>query len=497
MVAALRMPPASERWFSLAYAFWLFGVFAYFMPAATWNPVSRFDLTRALVEERTLSIDSYSDNTGDRAFSKGRWYTDKAPIPSLLAAPVYALLHVGDRLRGSHPAYRVVSTEDLPALRVYVNDSFERGLYASSLSTAGAATTMAGVLLFQLLRRRFSPRAALIGSATTVLATPLFPYATSFYGHAVAAAFLIGALVAIAEDPDMPPSRARLRTAGACLALSVGSEYITAVPGLVIALFALRAAAPGTRLRSIFDLATGSLGPVLLIGAYHSACFGAPWRTGYSFIQRAEFARGHASGLFGVHVPAPDALYGLLFGERRGLFLISPVALPAIALTLIHARARRDRSAWAGLVALCALLLANGGYYMWWGGAAVGPRHLVPVLGFIAFGAAACFEDRRLRWLFIPLALVSFANALTLTAVGVEGPEYGNLLFDYGYRRLLNGEIASLSGASNLAIRLGLARAASLGPLLVWILMGGRFLLRHVDMSDEAAEQAPRVEPAE
>ena len=68
-------PAGAERWFLLAYALWLFGTFAYFLPAATWNPVSRFDLTRAIVEHGTLSIDAYADSTGDRALYDGHWYT--------------------------------------------------------------------------------------------------------------------------------------------------------------------------------------------------------------------------------------------------------------------------------------------------------------------------------------------------------------------------------------------------------------------------------------
>ena len=45
----------------LGYAAWLFGAFCYFLPAATWSPVSRFDLTRAIVEQHTLVIDSFAD----------------------------------------------------------------------------------------------------------------------------------------------------------------------------------------------------------------------------------------------------------------------------------------------------------------------------------------------------------------------------------------------------------------------------------------------------
>ena len=283
---------------------------------------------------------------------------------------------------------------------------------------------------------------------------------------------------------------------GACLALAAGSEYITAVPGVVLALFALHAVPAGRRARAVLALGAGALVPLVVICAYHTACFGVPWRTGYSFIQRAEFARGHASGLLGVNAPNATALHGLLFGERRGLFFISPVALVAAWFTASRAIAQRDRAARAGLVAMMALLFANGGYYMWWGGAAAGPRHLVPVLGFLSFGAAAAFESRRLRWLFVPLALVSFANVLVLTAVGLEGPEQGNLLTDYAYPRLMSGGLAGISGASNLALRLGLARAATLGPFLVWILMGGRFLVRLLAPDPEGDERASKMDPA-
>src|SRR5262245_26815995 len=77
----------------LGYAAWLFGAFCYFLPAATWNPVSRFDLTRSIVERRTFNIDAYVNNTGDRARRGDHWYSDKAPLAALLALPAYQAYH--------------------------------------------------------------------------------------------------------------------------------------------------------------------------------------------------------------------------------------------------------------------------------------------------------------------------------------------------------------------------------------------------------------------
>src|SRR5919106_6313257 len=71
----------------------VFGVYAYFYQAGGWNQNSRFDLTRAIVERGTVSIDGLEENTGDKARRDGHWYTDKAPGLSWLAVPAYAVTH--------------------------------------------------------------------------------------------------------------------------------------------------------------------------------------------------------------------------------------------------------------------------------------------------------------------------------------------------------------------------------------------------------------------
>lgn len=468
---------ASERWFALAYGLWLFGAFAYFIPAATWNPVSHFDLTRAIVEQRTLSIDAYVDSTGDRAFSSGRWYTEKAPIPSFLAVPAYAVVHASQRLRGLYPEYAAFSRGDIPAQRVVVNRPFQQSLYVCSLATAGVGTAVLGVALFFLLSRRFSRGAALFGSASVVLGTPILPYATSFYGHAIAGALLGIALFLLVARPGEEPSSARVIGAGACLALSAGCEYLAAIPGLIILLFWATGVPWRSLLRGLGRVALGGLVPLLVIAWYHTVCFGAPWRTGYAFVVRPEFARGHASGLMGIHLPTLQGLAGLLVGPRRGLFVLAPFTVLALGFGVAHALRSRDTASRAGLSAFAGLLLANAGYYMWWGGAAAGPRHVVPALAFLSFGAARAW-DSRARWVLFALAAVSVVNLVALTAVGLEAPDHGSVLVDYVYQRLVRGEIASLSGASNLGIRLGLARGATLGPILVWLILGARFLAR-------------------
>ena len=468
--------------FRLAHAAWLFGIFAFFLPTATWNPVSRFDLTRAIVEDHSLRIDPYVKNTGDRAFVHGRWYTDKPPIVSFVAVPIYAAVHLVQKARTLEPDYEVFGTLLHPAARVAPNKAFQQALYACSLATSGVAGIAVGLLLFELLRRRTSSRIAFASSTLVLLGTPLFPYSTSFYSHVPTAALLLAALVCLDQRGVRPlgslPSPSRLRIAGACLALAPGCEYLTAAPAALLGLWFLAVTPPAQRLRALGGLALGAALPVAVLAAYHTAAFGLPWRTGYSFMTNPEFVAGHASGLLGIHLPTGRGAFGLSFGVRRGLFYLSPVAVIGVLFGIAHARRRRDWVFGAGLAALGLLFCLNAGYYMWWGGAANGARHLIPALPFLAAGVMVGLRARQ-RWvrgLTLATGLLSVLNYTVLTAVGIEAPERGDLLYAYAWPRLQSGRLATFAGGSNLGLKLGLPGAASLVPLVLWGSLGFAYL---------------------
>jgi hypothetical protein len=487
------MRRADRRSFSIAYAAWLFGLFAYFIPPATWNPVSRFNLTRAVVEQGSLRVDSFVTSTGDRAHVNGHWYSDKAPVPAVLAIPAYALVHVYQNARGISPAFEAYATAKTPAVRVIPNRAFQQGLYVSSIFTSGVAGVALGLLTFQLLRRRTTSPRAFGGSVAAVLGTSIFPYGTTMYGHVLAAALILGAIVCLDARGQRPTggivSNGRLRAAGACFALAAGTEYLVAIPVAVIGLWFVLVAPSKRRLHALLQIGLGGVMPALLVAGYHTLVFGAPWRTGYSFETQPEFVQGHASGLMGIHAPRLEGLWGLTVGFRRGLFYVAPLTLIGIVLALRHTWRRRDWAFGAGLSVLGILLVLNAGYYMWWGGASAGPRHLIPGMAFAAAGVAF-YSRRRLAWLsplILVLAAVSIANAVAIALVGVEAPERGDLLRDFVWKRFADGRIAALPGASNLGIRMGLSTVASVVPLLVWLVLGFAYLRRQIRRGSASA----------
>jgi hypothetical protein len=464
-------------------AVFAFVMAAYFVPGASWSPVSRFCLTRALVEQGTVEITPFAPSTGDRAEVAGRFYTDKGPVPSFVAAPAYAVFYAVAKARHHRPAFRAEGTPAEPARVVVPSPAFETGLYVCSLTTAAVALAGLAYALFDVLSRRVSLEAAALGTLTTVLGTPLFPYATSFFDHTVAAALLLGAFALV--DPTSARTGRKTFVAGALLGLAVGTEYVTAVPAIIVAAAAVRAQGAPT----IRNLLAGALVPLVFLGAYHLACFGSPLRTGYSFITNPGFAAGQATGLFGITWPRPSALFGILFGTSRGLFYVSPIALAGVIAAVRERRFRRDTAFVVGALVFVALLLVNASYFKWDGGRALGPRHLVPALGFVGIGIGYAFE--RFRTVAAVLAGVSAVVVMLGTAVGLEVPERLDVIFDYVAPAIREGLIARAPGASNLGLLAGLGPRASLVPVAALVIAAFVTVVRLASRIDARNAEPP------
>src|SRR5580704_18829652 len=113
----------------------IFFSFMYFYEGGGWNQNSRFDVLRAIVEQHTLQIDAYHQNTQDKAHFKGHYYSDKAPGLVFLAVPV-AL--------AARPVLRAAGIDPESARGEYVL-SWLVTVFAVALPTA-----LAGVCLFFL-----------------------------------------------------------------------------------------------------------------------------------------------------------------------------------------------------------------------------------------------------------------------------------------------------------------------------------------------------------
>src|SRR5215472_18989222 len=154
----------------------LFFSFIYFYEGGGWNQNSRFDLVRAIVEQHTLRIDAYYQNTEDRAYVAGHYYSDKAPGLVFFSLPFALAARPAMRVLGVNPA----SPQGAMVL------SYVVGAGASALPGA-----LAGVCLFFLgLRFGGEVRGAALAAVALGLGTPFWAYASLFWAHALTGACL-------------------------------------------------------------------------------------------------------------------------------------------------------------------------------------------------------------------------------------------------------------------------------------------------------------------
>jgi hypothetical protein len=156
----------------LAYA-WLF---PWLPELRSPNELSRLYQARAIVDDRSLSVDAQLERrgpVGDLSAVDGRHYPNKAPGVSLLGAPVYAAVRA---LRGG--------AESVPD---------RAGIFFLRLALCMVPGAVAAELLRRILARRFAPAAALAGATAFALSVPMWPYSTLLMSHGPTAAALVGA----------------------------------------------------------------------------------------------------------------------------------------------------------------------------------------------------------------------------------------------------------------------------------------------------------------
>jgi hypothetical protein len=165
-----------------------------------------------------------------------------------------------------------------------------------------------------------------------------------------------------------------------------------------------------------------------------------------------------------------------------GLFWQSPALLFFIVGAVFMFLKRRYRAeAILALWIISSYMIILSGYYLWWGGSALGARYIIPMLPY--FCILLVFVPKRLTWPLLALGLVTFGQMLNAAASIVQVPngtwavnisklgffEYTNI-YSYCLKLLLKGKFGQ-----NLGIQLlGLRSWYSLIPVLV-VITGATF----------------------
>jgi hypothetical protein len=435
--------------------------FPYFGGLRHANELPRVLTTQELVHRRTFELSRRLDELGSRAdistTPDGRHYQNKAPGISILGAVVYAPIALVYWIIGAGRPSLLVTTW---LLRVVV--------------------VTLPALLFLVVFRRVAERfagASRIGRDGALLAYSLgsmvFPYALVFMSH-VPATVAVGAAFASASALTRGEVRSPRRAAlviGGLLGLAMFVEYQAVFAAAIIALFvAFRAR---ERLRSLGAMALAAAPWLAAVAAYHTLCFGSPFRTGYAYSVDA----ANRVGVLGIVGPSSQSTSQLLAYGSNGLFILSPWILLALLGAVSVARDAEVRArVGAETIVACGMVL---GYLLFVAslepefgraGWSVGPRYLAIAMPFFAWlaaaGLAAAAEQTILLLPALATALVGvIVNVLAATTYPHWPTQFVNPLFEVSIRLLREGH-----APHSLGTAMGLRGFSSMAALYVTVL---------------------------
>lgn len=468
-------------------------LYLYFIPyfPALNNPNenSRVYQIRSVVELHKLSVNEQIARYGmvnDLGRRDGLYYAGKAPGTTFLGAPIYAALRAADSARGR---------PDVPTFRL---------IYALRL-----AGTLLPTLLFLALFRRFLGRIVdepPVADALTIilaLGTMMLPYALIYVNHSLTAAAAFGTVMAVeaaarARDRAQGPAgRLSLSAspllwtalAGFLLASSAALDYaLFPVASMLLIYAAFRLGRLGLGARALAALAAGALVPSALTAAYHTICWGGPFKLSTSFLANPQFAKDQSSGfLFGIVGMSRAAVWGILLSPEKGLFYLSPIfALGMAALAFAGARSRTRRLAVLAILVTAWMLVYACSLVNWDAGWTVGPRYTTVIVPFVIAGLALAWRELgpRARRAVLPLGVgLGMISILLMTPTSVLfphlPPECRNPVYEIIWPLWRDGITPTslgrlwfgLSGRADQAPFLLSLGAISL--YLVWIASGG------------------------
>jgi len=363
---------------------------------------SRYALTAALWDQRTVSIDDYDFLlVRDRAVVDGVTYSDKAPGQPFLAVPFYGF-------------YRLAGGES--PIDSYDPDA-DFGQWWVTFWTAAVPGAILAVLMFRWARE-IEEKMALRATVTTFLGSMLLVYSTLLFGHVLASLFAFGMFLVVRKSNA---SWWRLLGAGALGGAAVLVEYPIAVIVGIVTITAFFS----HRLKALAVIAGGTPAAILL-GLYHTVLFGDPFTFTYQWSAFSGVQGEAKAALDSFAGPSLERFIHVLVSPR-GLLIATPIILIAvIGLIPLWRSGRRVDAAVVAAVTVGMLAIPSSWSNSYAGGA--GPRYFVPALPFLVAPLALAW--RRWRLLTLGAAVVS---VLTMVLATLTEPQMATQ-FEAGLR---------------------------------------------------------------
>jgi hypothetical protein len=390
-----RQSALGRRLFALALSVYLFSAGG---SLTTTDAVVMFDVTRNLVEHRTVAMSGNLLGMEAHRGADGRYYSPFGLGQSLYNVPFYLAATIVTRATG---------------LRIGKPDSLAKAFVALGQTFITAAIVWL-VFDFACLVT-LDLTASLVAALALAFASVLWPYSKFGFNQPLAALTLVAAVRSAYLGARSGESRLLVQS-GFWIAASLMTRHEMAIAILPMAGW-LWYDAPGAtreRLRRLAAFAPGVLVGAIAWLSYNAVRFGNPFDSGYL----RDVVPGFGS-------PFLSGLAGLLFSPAASILLYSPIAVGGV-VALFTLRSTRWRSVavlLGSLVGVFVVFYASLGN--WLGGRSYGSRYLVVVLPLLAVAWAPAWSKWSPRARRAALALIVIGVMVQVPGVLVDYAKTG------------------------------------------------------------------------
>lgn len=435
----------------------------YVTPAGGVTPNRYVDLVHSIVNEGRFAIDTYHDNTIDKAYYNGHYYAGALPGPAFVAVPAYIAFKGAysllpdsfKRLAGGIQSFKKDSKADttfygtVDNVEYFLSQAFLVAFVVAVFSALGS------VIFFKILGCLNTERpVALLLTISYAFGTIVFWNSTTFFEQVFTIFFALASFYTLLKIETQKPEAWKVALAGLLAGCAVLVEFSGGLA--VIALFVY--AMLRLRKRVVVWYWLGFAAPFLILLWYDFVLFQNPFSTPYQHLAGGGYEGVMGEGFGGITYPHLDRIVGLLLSPERGILVFAPIVILGLAgLTLPGQRRNEFRNEALFFALATALALGfTSSFRGWNAGNGFGPRYLSFGIPFMLL--PACFILSRSN------LMVGLSVTVVSVLINWAGAQYG---FAPTYYEHLNHLL--ISGPSTPIFEAIRTHAASSNPALIWL----------------------------
>ncbi|MFH0832887.1 MAG: phospholipid carrier-dependent glycosyltransferase [Candidatus Aenigmatarchaeota archaeon] len=405
----------NSREFKIFITFFLF--FLFFIHWTGWRENSSFDLTKSIVDNRTLNIDEYYNDTSDRAYVNGHYYVEKNPGISFLAVPVYAVWEYIHNFfgiqRGCHGEFNTTFGSENKKITEPINLDVLTSVSMVLLCMMSAFFGALLVILIYKMLRYFTKNEShrLIITILAGIGTLILPYSTVFQIEIFAAffAFLSFFIIFKVKNSRIKSKYMILAGLSSGIALLIAYTAIMVTFALIFyILISYRKKEP------MLYFLLGFSACLFLLLLYNYAITEDPLRLPIQFTDKTlwnpdveiQKKLDINEWLFGTN---PYVILRLLIYPEKGLFFFYPALVLSITGLIWMWRSYKKETITIGLLFI-ALLYFMSVYHYWVGGYTYGPHYLIYVIPFLMLPLSYSLRKiPKIIWLLLMMITITLS----------------------------------------------------------------------------------------